>query len=615
MTFLYPLGLLGLIGVPIIVLIYILKNKYVEQTVPSTYLWTLSERFFKRRNPLSGLTGIISLILQLLTVIIVSLAIARPIFVIPDSAGEYCFVLDGSGSMNLESDGKTRYERAKKAIEGRIDDARLGSTFTLISVGEETTVIYEGLSDKKLARNMLRELECADVSVGYSDALAEAQRRFDENPSYIVSLYTDQLIDTTANVEVVYAASPEDGNYALSDVEGVLMGGDLAVTASVTSYSADAELKLSLFLNGGEKAAKELTVSVKAGESTPVELTCPAETYESFRLEITNRDSMAADNVFVGYNLKNETSYKVLLVSETPFFLQAALDVLTDAPVDTVSPSAYKGQTGYGLYIFQSFTPDQLPDGAVWLIDSDRNVENSGFGARGVIETDGPVELLMTDSTSTVAQKLLEGIFGKSILISEYVKYSGMYTKFTTLFSYDSNPLIFAGLNGLGNRQVVIGFDLHKADFSLSTDFVALLGNLLAYSCPDVIARADYVCGENLEINMTGSIKNVKVTAPDGQEIFVDSSVDVGEVRLDQIGTYTVKLTSAGEEKNYSLYAAADPSESDPVQKMTSFSLAGEQAYERSDGEFDPMTILVICLALIFVADWMVYCYEKYQLR
>ena len=88
MKFLQPLGLLGLIGVPVIILIYILKNKYNEQTVPSTYLWTLSEKFFKRRNPLSGLTGLISLILQILTVIVVSLAIARPIFVLPDSAQE-----------------------------------------------------------------------------------------------------------------------------------------------------------------------------------------------------------------------------------------------------------------------------------------------------------------------------------------------------------------------------------------------------------------------------------------------------------------------------------------------------------------------------------------------
>ena len=85
MTFMYPLGLIGLVGVPLLILIYILRSKYNEQTIASTYLWTLSEKFFKRRNPLSGITGIISLVLQILTVITVSLLIARPVFVVPAS--------------------------------------------------------------------------------------------------------------------------------------------------------------------------------------------------------------------------------------------------------------------------------------------------------------------------------------------------------------------------------------------------------------------------------------------------------------------------------------------------------------------------------------------------
>ena len=191
MTFLYPLGLLGLIGVPIIVLIYILKNKYVEQVVPSTYLWTLSERFFKRRNPLSGLTGILSLILQLLTVIIVSFAIARPIFIIPDSAGEYCFVLDASGSMNMKSGGESRFERAKDEIEDIIGSASAGSTYTLITVGDETTVTYERITDKKLALDMLDKIECTDGEVDYSSAIGSAQKYFDKNPSFIVYFVTD----------------------------------------------------------------------------------------------------------------------------------------------------------------------------------------------------------------------------------------------------------------------------------------------------------------------------------------------------------------------------------------------------------------------------------------
>ncbi|MBO5510612.1 MAG: BatA domain-containing protein [Clostridia bacterium] len=95
MSFLYPLGLLGLIGIPILILVYIIKSKYTEQTVASTYLWTLSERFLKRKRRPSPLAGIISLILQILAVTLISLAIAHPIITVPDSANEYCFILDG----------------------------------------------------------------------------------------------------------------------------------------------------------------------------------------------------------------------------------------------------------------------------------------------------------------------------------------------------------------------------------------------------------------------------------------------------------------------------------------------------------------------------------------
>ena len=90
------MGLWGLIGIPILILIYIIKNKYTEQTVSSTYLWTLSERFVKRRNPLTMITGLIALILQILAVAAISLAIAHPVFTLKDAARQYYFILDKS---------------------------------------------------------------------------------------------------------------------------------------------------------------------------------------------------------------------------------------------------------------------------------------------------------------------------------------------------------------------------------------------------------------------------------------------------------------------------------------------------------------------------------------
>ena len=151
MTFLYPLGLLGLVGIPVLILIYIIKNKYTEQTVSATYLWTLSERFLRRRNPLNKLAGIISLILQILAVALISLIIAHPVLVLPNAANEYCFILDASGSMLMQSEGKTRFEEGKERIAALIDESVDGSTYSLIYVGENTGLIFEKLDNKEQA--------------------------------------------------------------------------------------------------------------------------------------------------------------------------------------------------------------------------------------------------------------------------------------------------------------------------------------------------------------------------------------------------------------------------------------------------------------------------------
>jgi len=50
MSLLYPLGLLGLLAIPVLIIIYIIKSKYTEQVIASTYLWELSEKFLKKRR-------------------------------------------------------------------------------------------------------------------------------------------------------------------------------------------------------------------------------------------------------------------------------------------------------------------------------------------------------------------------------------------------------------------------------------------------------------------------------------------------------------------------------------------------------------------------------------
>ena len=333
MNFLYPLGLLGLIGIPILILVYIIKSKYTEQTVASTYLWTLSERFLKRKRRPSPLAGIISLILQILAVTLISLAVAHPIVTIPDSAKEYCFILDGSGSMRMEAGistddentaSVTRFEAAKAAIRQQVADAMDGSLFTLIYAGDATGVICERTEDKEQLLLLMDELIPAYNTLSLTDAIGISQGYFNENSGLKTILFTDSEYSSAENIEVVNVANAVE-NYTLTNVTYTHLGDTLTVSGNVISHESDRDLALCLYLDGGEDPSVTETVTVKAGIPSVFSLEADVRAFSSIRVVIQETDALALDNEYVIHNVKSENSYDTLLVSDRPFFLESAL--------------------------------------------------------------------------------------------------------------------------------------------------------------------------------------------------------------------------------------------------------------------------------------------------
>ena len=61
--------------------------------------------------------------------------------------------------------------------------------------------------------------------------------------------------------------------------------------------------------------------------------------------------------------------------------------------------------------------------------------------------------------------------------------------------------------------------------------------------------------------------------------------------------------------------AVLTENESTSTPTDTSFSLQGKAREGGLDAIYDDIIVLMILLAVIFSVDWMVYCYDKYQLR
>ncbi len=631
MRLLYPLGLLGLLAIPLLIIIYIIKNKYTEQVVSSTYIWTLSEKFLKRRNPISKIAGIVSLILQILAVIFISFAISQPVFTLHGAALDYCFVVDGSGSMNITRGDDTRLDLGKREVEKIISSSANGSSYTLVYVTESPEIVYEEITDRKQALKLLDGLTLRYGTSSTVDALGEAQKYFDNNNSVKTYLITDKTYEESSNVEIIGVGYGEE-NYSVSDLKCEVSGGKLTVDGVLYSYASDASLTVCLYVDGEKTPSVEQKIDVKKAEETKFTIQADRVEYASARVVIKEKDALPLDNESTVYNIQTETSHKTLIVSESgkPIFIQAVMGVTN---VDSITVKDYeeniKYRSGYALYVYDSYTPAALPsDGAVWFFNPTENVDKSGFVVGKPVPLTSPgVKMEASKNPNSEVGKMLEGLLDKdengkviqrlydTVYVKTYVPCT-IRSEYLAPITFGNNtPLVFANTNGFGNRQVVFTFSLHETDQALSPIFSILCSNLLNYTFPQVLEKSNYFCGERVEISVPANCDSIKVVAPDGSVDYLATDSYVVEFTVDTVGDYTITLLSGNSERVVNVRSDLPMEERLPHVTEEAFNILGEAGNETRDGVYDDLLYLFIILAVIFAADWMVYCYEQYQLK
>src|SRR4030095_1670996 len=132
MSLLTPLALIcALLAIPII-LMYMLRLRRREVVVSTTFLWQQVVQDNEANTPWQRLRRNLLLLLQLLILVCMIFALARPFILVPAvSTGQIELLLDASASMNAADmpGGETRFEEAKRQALSMGDT--LGRTETL----------------------------------------------------------------------------------------------------------------------------------------------------------------------------------------------------------------------------------------------------------------------------------------------------------------------------------------------------------------------------------------------------------------------------------------------------------------------------------------------------
>ena len=297
MTLLYPLGLIGLIGVPLLILIYILKSKYKETTVASTFLWELSDKFMKKKQPFSTLKGLLSLILQILCVIFVSLSLSHPILHLKDSAKNYLFILDESASMNMECEGKTRFELALEEITSLINNSRDGSKYTLIEQNKSSSILYSYLESKEKAKTELNRLSPTTLNIDEVEAISLAQELFKEDSSFEVYYFTDKEYAKQENITVINCSNNEY-NASIKNCSYEIVNDSFVIEGSFISYSETRDIEVQLIVpdtlknDEEDKILASKIITANQNEDTLFSFTVPLDNYAYFLVLLNVEDSL-----------------------------------------------------------------------------------------------------------------------------------------------------------------------------------------------------------------------------------------------------------------------------------------------------------------------------------
>jgi len=203
MPFTTPLALLGLLFIPAVIAMYLLKLRRDERVVPSTLLWTALTSDVEANAPWQKLRRSLLLLLQLLLVAVLALLAARPFLERPAGlARDIVLVLDTSASMAATDVSPNRLEAAKDAALDALRDLPAGGKVSIVTADRTARIVVNETADMGRVRQALDGIEPTSASGDLGDALELAGKLAARSGDAQILVATDGALATSPTASV-----------------------------------------------------------------------------------------------------------------------------------------------------------------------------------------------------------------------------------------------------------------------------------------------------------------------------------------------------------------------------------------------------------------------------
>jgi hypothetical protein len=569
MIFLTPWGLLGLLGILALIIIYILKPKFQDRSVSSSFIWKLSLKYKKKKMPFEWLKSSLLLILQILILLTMTAILTQPRYTLGSQSGEKIVILDTSASMLAEINGVTRLERAINEIEAlALRTVTNQDKFSIILAGENASLIVNRSESIQFIRNKLSEVTTTYSTSNIDEAIILTENILKANNIAEIIYYTSDDYNDPGKVTIRNMSGSET-NVAILSFKGELdQANNYIFVTEVVSYGASLNnVVLELRIDGVYKTATIIDRLEEGITSTYVwrlnDVNKDTYTYATVTL-LDIVDSFMFDNSLEFYaesqnfRIQIVDNNNLLAIDSTKEFVGRALQSLNrNYSIRQVSGLENASNEGFDLYIYSENVPETLPiDGAVWIFDP-----NTLPSSIGRVFNDANVSSVnpISNTNSPRYQDLMRLVSPNRITISRY-KRLNVNSNFDVLLTHQDNPILSVSTND-GVKITIFSFGMSHTNLPLLfIDLPMLVRNLSDYSLIKTVESQVLDSGQTIQIqphpaSISLEIEYEGVVSSYGNEAF--------DFELNQIGRYRIRqVLNTGRIEEMSFYVRIPRQES-----------------------------------------------------
>jgi len=548
-SFLSPLAF-AILGVAApLVLLYFLKVRRRERRVASLMLWGAELRdreastFFQRlqRDPL--------LLLQLLALIALALALARPVVTVTgEGARKVVVVLDTSASMKARDVSPSRFDAARSEAASLVRRLGEGAEIMVIEAGVQPHVTAALGRDRDRALSAIRAARPRDLPQRLPEALRTARALVGIDPRAEIHVFTDgafvmgqtpEMTDPRIRWVGVGRRGYNVGIVSLSIRKTYYGSFGYQAFVSLVNHSPEAQtFDFALSIDDQMIAEKSLTLEPSVRRS--IVLPFAHQGGGTVTAKIGVNDDLATDNVAYAV-IPPPKKIAVTLVSPGNLFLEKVLRTDPTVALEVKTPEQYQGGMGEAdVVVLDSSAPPKVGPGRYVFVNT--------------VPPDVPLEVLGRIEAPTVmdwdrSHPVMRHVEFAKVAIQDAMRVRPLAAG-RALVEAVGGPLLYA-LEEPDRKAIFIGFDLFKTDFPLRVAFPLILSNTLRWLHPAALDQSSLqlAAGQPILLPVAHGISSATVNTPSGRA--VKALITRGVVSFtdtDEVGVYTLS-TARGDMK------------------------------------------------------------------